>query len=224
MKVTLLAAHVDDIELGLGAVLHDLRYTDVSITAFVATHPRGGEPAKAIHQANLKSLGVKLHPQSFYHHLRQIDGAALFTDVWSICIAEEPDLVFTIERDSHADHQALFDATVRAIEGNDRSVLTYRPHDRGVDLNPQPIFFSVTADAVRRKAGMVSQYRSLGEDYERPYLQPNVVKARAVVAGARHGVGYAEEFGVLQLSLKGFANSVQRLQSQTSGLPGDTRR
>jgi LmbE family N-acetylglucosaminyl deacetylase len=183
MKVLLLGAHCDDIELGLGATLNKNRNWDTTaVVAAANNHEEFSRNAlsslgvKNQHYGDFKIENFLLCRQAIYEYLEP------FSET-------DPDVIFVTAPDHHEDHIILYEKTIRLFHNS--SILTYRPSIRN-----NPNFFTDTYEQVSKedleaKMAAISVYPFAPS---KAYMQESTIFSHASLAGVYIQQEFAEAF------------------------------
>lgn len=202
-RVLILAPHTDDGEFGAGGTIARLVAEGAAVmyVAFSACEesvPAGfdkdilkSEVLKAtqvlgISKASVQVLGYKVRR---FNELRQ----DILEEMIRIKRAFDPDLVFQPSmNDVHQDHKVIAEESRRAFKAS--TVLAYELpwNNYGTDSN---CFVAIDESFLSAKIKALSAYRSQAE---KPYSNPETIKAWATFRGLQSNSLYAEAFEVIR--------------------------
>lgn len=189
-RVLFLGCHCDDIELGCGATIWKHRKDWQTFGAvFSHVNPQGLDLAGSTKLA-LPTCSPRCYefPVRRFHEFRQ--------QIWETCETLSnminPDIVFVHgPNDSHQDHQVLYDEAMRKTFKC--SIICYYP---GPHTSIPNYYEAVDQEAVDNKLEMLAQYTMY---QDKPYFDPEYVKASLRVHGIQTGTQYAEAFSIERL-------------------------
>lgn len=206
MKVLFLSPHTDDVELGAGGTLAQLREQGHEVFWLVFSTAETSLPPdvprdtlKREFLAVADSMG--LDPS----HYRIFDFSVRYLSEHRQQILEEmvkakrefqPDLVIGPSlNDHHQDHQVVANEMVRAFK-NSSSIICYELPWNHTEFNTQ-LFIKLKKDQIDRKVDLLSCYRSqvgLG----RHYFSRDFIQGWARMRGVQVDAEYAEAFEVIR--------------------------
>jgi N-acetylglucosamine malate deacetylase 1 len=198
-KVLFVGSHPDDIELGCGALISNIRdkcdvlcvtlsdnQKNPKLSGLVEEHYRSmqalGMPRE---QVILKDFETRKFPQA-----RQ----EILEFLFQLHREHRPDMVFTHTRqDIHQDHTTATEETLRAFRGTTvlgfdclRSSYGFFPH----------FLAEVTEKDVACKLDALAQYTTYADKY---YFDPEILRSTLVRHGALAEKRYAEGFDILRI-------------------------
>ncbi len=192
-RILAIGAHPDDLELACGATLAKLADAGHRIQAVVLTSgERGGNgdtrPLEA--QRGAQVLGCSAVFVYNFADTRLREQANEILNVIETRIhAFNPDIIFTHStNDQHQDHQAVYEATLRAAR-NHSTILCYESPSVTRDFNPT--FFVDIGDYVDVKIESVRQHR---DQRRKPYMSAERLRGMALFRGGQAKTRYAEGF------------------------------
>jgi LmbE family N-acetylglucosaminyl deacetylase len=198
-RVLFLGAHPDDIELGCGALLHNIvSKTDVLCVTLSDNQKNPDlQNVKNEHLESMKVLGVpadkiifgpfatRVFPdsrQEILEYFRQLRGDF------------KPDLIFTHSRqDVHQDHNTMTDEALRAFRGI--TVLGFDVVRSSHGFFPH-FLVGVTEEDVNKKIEALSKYETYRDRY---YFNSELTRAIMVRHGALAERPFAEGFDILRI-------------------------
>ncbi len=202
-RILVLAPHTDDGELGCGGAIAKYIAAGKSVTyvAFstcsqslpanvpadtLATECKAATGALGIQQVKLFNFEVRrllFHRQEILEELIRLNESL------------QPETVFIpAKADVHQDHQVIYAEGLRAFKN--RNVLGYELPWNNFDFAPT-YFEKLVEGEVVAKQKALRQYQSQAH---RRYMQPDFMKALAVVRGVQCGADFAEAFEVYRMS------------------------
>lgn len=192
-RILAIGAHPDDIELACGATLAKMRDAGHQIHAVVLTGgERGGDgrvrPLEA--QRGASFLGCSAVEVYGFADTRLGEQANEILNVIEAQVrAFNPDIIFTHSaNDQHQDHQAVYEATLRAAR-NHSTILCYE--SPSVTRAFSPTFFVDIGDYVEIK---IQSVREHGDQLRKPYMSAERLRGIASFRGGQAKTRYAEGF------------------------------
>jgi LmbE family N-acetylglucosaminyl deacetylase len=194
-----IGAHPDDIELAAGAALaklHDAGYLIYGLV--MAQGEKGGDPHIRPGEAKNGALFLGLDQLQVHNftdtHLS--DDHLAMTQVIEDVIAEvKPNLIFThSQHDLHQDHQAVYEATLRAARDVRTTILCYESPSVTQDF--QPTYFIDVCGYVDIKLQAIQLHWN---QHNKPYMRPDLVRGKLAYRGGQAKVEYAEGFEVSRM-------------------------
>jgi LmbE family N-acetylglucosaminyl deacetylase len=198
-KALAFGAHPDDVEVGAGGLVAKLVASGASVTLQVASIPnryaiRKAEATRAAHQ-----LGVTLvlPPEDHETRVEELPTHALVARFDRELESANPDLVIVHGvHDAHHDHLLVHRAVLAALRGSRCDIVAYATRlPAGVGHPPPTCVVDITS-SIDRKLAAIAEHAS--------QFPPGFVDARRAIAstlGHAHGVGHAEVFEVLRITL-----------------------
>ena len=192
-KVLFLGAHADDIELGCGATIHKHR-ADWQMRAWVFSdcNPQGyplvAAAERALGRLGIRRVGFSGLPTRYFAEHRQL--------IWESC-AElardfDPDCVFVnSDGDAHQDHRSLCEEALRKTFRC--SIVSYDPVASAHCCNTHETVAEADVAAKLEALAHYAIYR------DKPYFDPEYVRARLRVSGQAADTRYAEAFCIKRL-------------------------
>lgn len=192
-RILAIGAHPDDLELACGATLAKLADAGHQIQAVVLTGgERGGNAAVRPLEARrgAQFLGCNAVFVYDFADTRLREQANEILSAIEMRIREfNPDIIFTHSaNDQHQDHQAVYEATLRAAR-NHGTILCYESPSVTSDFNPT--FFVDIGDYVDVKIESVRQHR---DQRLKPYVSAERLRGMALFRGGQAKTRYAEGF------------------------------
>jgi LmbE family N-acetylglucosaminyl deacetylase len=204
-RVLAIGAHTDDVELGCGGLLSRLKRMGASVHVIAFSRAEDSLPEGAPvdllereYRASMDVLGAdSVHmgniPVRNFDQYRQ----EVLDRFIELRKRVSPDLVLTFNRvDTHQDHEVIHAESVRAFRGI--SVLGYElPWNQA--SAPHDLFVEITEDDLAAKLRMLACYRSQVQ-MSRRYMDPEVIRALALVRGMQARMPLAEMFEVISMN------------------------
>ena len=198
MKIIILGAHPDDIEISAGGTIakylqkkHEVLLVVVTIPYNKEIRRKEAENGAEILGTNIKILDLDPNEIIFSRKLVKIFDE-LFDDF-------SPDIVFTHwNNDSHQDHVAISYATIAATRQNRCSVYMYEQTIPGgiVPYGFRSQFFVDISNVIDLKIKSTLAHKSEIEGNTQEWIDG--IKGRAHFRGFQIGVKYAEAFEVVK--------------------------
>lgn len=192
-RVLAIGAHPDDIELACGATLAKLRDAGHTIEALVLTGgERGGDVEVRPHEARRGARfigcdGVAVH--AFADTRLREQSNEILAVIEERVRTFDPDIIFTHSaNDQHQDHQAVYEATLRAAR-NHSTILCYESPSVTRDFSPT--FFVDIGDYVDVKIASVREHC---DQHRKPYMSAERLRGIASFRGGQAKTRYAEGF------------------------------
>ena len=198
-RVLFIGAHPDDIELGAGALLHNIRDKSEIMCATLSDNQKNPMLQNVVneHRASMAVLGVsgdhdliETFETRKFPHLRQ----EVLEYLLRLRSEFMPDIIFChSQNDIHQDHNVVTQEALRAFRGLTllgfdvvRSSYNFFPH----------FFVDVTEEDVDKKIEALSQYKTYHDKY---YFDADLLRATMIRHGALAERGYAEGFDILRV-------------------------
>jgi LmbE family N-acetylglucosaminyl deacetylase len=198
-RVLFIGAHPDDIELGAGALIHQIVPNCEVLCLTLSDNQKNPMLGKVVAelQASMNILGVpsdKVIVEKFttreFPDMRQ----EILEYLLKIRREFKPEIVFVHSRaDIHQDHNVTTEEALRAYRGT--SVLGFDVVRSSYGFFPH-FLVKVNAEDVEKKIEALSQYKTYTDKY---YFDPALLKATMVRHGALAESTYAEGFDILRI-------------------------
>ena len=198
-RVLFLGAHPDDIELGCGALLHNIaRQTDVMCVTL--SDNQANPDLKNVRDEHYKSMAVLGVPKEkivlglfttrVFPNARQ----EILEYFLKIRKDFQPDLIFTHSRqDVHQDHNTMTDEALRAFRGI--TVLGFDVVRSSYGFFPH-FLVEVTEENVNKKIEALAEYETYRDRY---YFNSELTRSIMVRHGALAERAFAEGFDILRI-------------------------
>ncbi len=203
LRVLVVGAHADDIEIGCAGTL--LRWTAEGVIGEVRWVVLSGddlrdEEAAAGARAVLGDLPCRLGLHRFRDGFFPFEGAALKEAFEGIKSSFEPDVILTHRRqDLHQDHALVGELTSQTFR--DHLILEYEIPKWDADLTPPNLYVELAAATAQRKADLIREtFRSQAD---RHWFNAETFLGLAHLRGieCRAPEGYAEAFHARKVAL-----------------------
>jgi LmbE family N-acetylglucosaminyl deacetylase len=198
-RVLFLGAHPDDIELGCGALIHQIAPLTNILCVTLSDNQKNPQLTNLVeeHYHSMDVLGVRreniiLGPFTtrIFHDARQ----EILEYFLKLRRDFQPDLIFVHSKaDIHQDHNTMTDEALRAFRGITllgfdvvRSSYGFFPH----------FLVEVSEENVSKKIEALSQYETYGDKY---YFNTELTRSIMVRHGALAEVPFAEGFDILRV-------------------------
>lgn len=202
-KVLFIGAHPDDIELGCGALIHNIlrrSYINCEIRCVTLSDNQKNPSLKNLieeHYLSMAVLGVpkeKVVLESFetrrFPQLRQ----EILEYLYRLNRDYQPDLVFThTQHDIHQDHVQTTEEVLRSFRGT--TVLGYDVLRSSYGFFPNFLAEVEEAD-VQAKIAAMAAYKTYEDRY---YFDPAILRATLIRNGALAERQFAEGFDILRV-------------------------
>ena len=198
-RILFLGAHPDDIEIGCGALLHNIvRQTDVLCVTLSDNQKNPDlKNVKDEQYASMQVLGIPREKIIFgpfttrvFPHARQ----EILEYFLKLRKEFEPDLVFVhSKQDVHQDHLTMTEEALRAYRGI--TVLGFDVVRSSYGFFPH-FLVEVTEDDVEKKIEALAQYETYRDRY---YFNSELTRSIMVRHGALAELAYAEGFDILRI-------------------------
>ena len=198
-RVLFLGAHPDDIELGCGALLHNIvNKTDVLCVTLSDNQKNPDlQKVKNEHVGSMKVLGVpeeKIVFGNFTTRIFQQSRQEILEYFLKLRKDFKPDLIFThSKQDVHQDHNTMTDEALRAFRGI--TLLGFDVVRSSYGFFPN-FLVQVTEENVNKKIEALSKYETYRDRY---YFNAELTRSIMVRHGALAEVPFAEGFDILRI-------------------------
>jgi len=198
-QVLFIGAHPDDIELGAGALIHNI-LPHCEVTCVTLSNNQKNPALKNVlseHYKSMKVLGVprenviieKFETRYMPEHRQEILEYLL-----KLRNEIQPDIIFThSEEDIHQDHNAITREALRAYRGI--TVLGFDVVRSSHGFFPN-YFVEVSKEDVEKKIEALAQYKTYQSKY---YFNAELLRATMIRHGALAEKPFAEGFDILRI-------------------------
>jgi LmbE family N-acetylglucosaminyl deacetylase len=198
-RVLFLGAHPDDIELGCGALLHNIVNKTEVLCVTLSDNQKNPElkNVKSEHCASMSVLGVPKKKIVFGPFTTRVfpDSRQEILEYFLTLRQDfRPDLIFThSKQDVHQDHNTMTDEALRAFRGI--TVLGFDVVRSSHGFFPH-FLVEVTEEDVNKKIEALSKYVTYQDRY---YFSPELTRSIMVRHGALAERPFAEGFDILRI-------------------------
>ena len=198
-RVLFLGAHPDDIEIGCGALIHNIvQKTDILCVTLSDNQKNPDlKRVRDEHFASMKALGVSGEKIIFGPFVTRVfpDSRQDILEYFLKLRADfKPDLIFThSKQDVHQDHNTMTDEALRAFRGI--TVLGFDVVRSSYGFFPH-FLVEVTEEDVNKKIEALSKYDTYRDRY---YFNSELTRSIMVRHGALAECPFAEGFDILRI-------------------------
>jgi LmbE family N-acetylglucosaminyl deacetylase len=198
-RILAIGAHPDDIEIAAGAALAKMRDAGYYIAGLVMTQgEKGGRadtrPREAKRSAEFLGLD-EVQFMDFADTRLSADMVQITNTIEDVIARLQPDIIFTHSmHDIHQDHQAVYEATLRAARRSRTTILCYESPSVTQDFHPT--YFIDVDKYVDVKLQAIRQH---WDQRKKPYMKPDLIRGKLAFRGAQAKVDYAEGFEVARM-------------------------
>ena len=198
-RVLFLGAHPDDIEIGCGALIHNIvQKTDILCVTLSDNQKNPDlKRVRDEHFASMKALGVSGEKIIFGPFVTRVfpDSRQDILEYFLKLRADfKPDLIFThSKQDVHQDHNTMTDEALRAFRGI--TVLGFDVVRSSYGFFPH-FLVEVTEEDVNKKIEALSKYDTYRDRY---YFNSELTRSIMVRHGALAERPFAEGFDILRI-------------------------
>ena len=198
-RVLFLGAHPDDIELGCGALIHNISKKTEILCVTLSDNQKNPDlkNVKDEHIQSMKILGVpeeKVLFGPFTTRIFQDSRQEILEYFLKLRRDFKPDLIFVhSKQDVHQDHNTMTDEALRAFRGI--TVLGFDVVRSSYGFFPH-FLVEVTEEDVNKKIEALAQYKTYQDRY---YFNSELTRSIMVRHGALAEVPFAEGFDILRI-------------------------
>jgi len=198
-RILFLGAHPDDIELGCGALIHQIVKKTEILCVTLSDNQKNPDlkNVKNEHLKSMKALGVPDDKVVFGPFTTRVFPDArqeILEYFLGLRRAFQPDLIFVhSKQDVHQDHLTMTDEALRAFRGI--TVLGFDVVRSSYGFFPH-FLVEVSEEDVQKKIEALSQYETYRDKY---YFNSELTRSIMVRHGALAEVPFAEGFDILRI-------------------------
>ena len=199
-RVLFLGAHPDDIELGCGALLHNIAARTEVLCVTLSDNQKNPDLKHIVeeHYAAMKVLGVKRDAillGAFTTRVFQDQRQEILEYFLKLRKDFKPDLIFVhSKQDIHQDHNVMTDEALRAYRGI--TVLGFDVIRSSYGFFPHFLAEVDEAD-VAAKVEALAAYQTYSDRY---YFRPDLIRSIMIRHGALAECPFAEGFDILRIA------------------------
>lgn len=198
-KVLFIGAHPDDIELGAGALIHNI-HAICEVTCVTLSDNQKNPLLKNLvneHYKSMETLGVPRESvilEQFDTRLMPEHRQEILEYFLKLRRELQPDIIFThTEKDIHQDHNAMTREALRAYRGITMLGFDVVRSSHGFFPN---FFVEVTKEDVDAKINALMQYKTYQDKY---YFEADLLRATMIRHGALAEKPFAEGFDIMRV-------------------------
>jgi LmbE family N-acetylglucosaminyl deacetylase len=198
-RVLFLGAHPDDIELGCGALLHQIVNKTEVLCVTLSDNQKNPDlqNVKDEHLKSMSVLGVSAEKVVFGPFTTRVfpDSRQEILEYFLKLRRDfQPDLIFVhSQHDIHQDHNTMTDEALRAFRGI--TVLGFDVVRSSYGFFPH-FLVEVSEESVNKKIEALSQYETYRDKY---YFNSELTRSIMVRHGALAEIPFAEGFDILRI-------------------------
>ena len=187
--IAIIAAHTDDIELGMGATLNQLRDEAIYIHVFSVGTAEQDEFYKSMEVYGFDTPDLDAYPTRNFHSPEWTQRIRDF-----VFSGYHYDVLFTHSKYSqHLDHRIVGEAVDDIIK--EKTIITWEEVHSGKNI-PVNMWNEVSSDDMAVKSRAIDCYKSQAK---RPYFEGDHIMTMARFRGNQILKDYAEAFNVVRL-------------------------
>ncbi len=198
-KVLFLGAHPDDIELGCGALIHQIAKKTQILCVTLSDNQKNPD-LKNVRDEHLRSMNILGVPEEkimfgpFSTRVFPNSRQDILENFLKLRKDFKPDLIFThSKQDVHQDHNTMTDEALRAFRGI--TVLGFDVVRSSYGFFPH-FLVEVTEEDVIKKVEALAEYKTYRDRY---YFNSELTRSIMVRHGALAEVPFAEGFDILRI-------------------------
>lgn len=198
-RLLFLGAHPDDIELGCGALIHNVGSKSEILCVTLSDNQKNPLLKNVVdeHYRSMAELGVPREnvvlrdfTTRLFHDSRQ----EILEYFLKLRKDFKPDIIFVHSRqDIHQDHNTMTDEALRAFRGI--TVLGFDVVRSSYNFFPH-FLVEVSEEDANAKVRALAQYETYADKY---YFQPELLKATMIRHGTLAELPFAEGFDILRI-------------------------
>ena len=194
-KILIIGAHPDDIELGMGATLNQIKKEDVKIIVFSDTVHRNGKAILDELNESMRIYGLSFTLIKDVYNMHFQDNRGRINQILFDTKKEfKPDIIFSPNRTSYnPDHKVLGESCLAVFQ--EQTILFYEVI-RGDYEHKSNMYNTVSMDDMLVKQQALMQYKTQQKE---AYISSNIIQSKAIFRGNQCGTDYAESFEVVRI-------------------------
>lgn len=198
-RILIIGAHPDDIELAAGASMAKMHDAGYQITGMVmTTGEKGGNPEKRPNEAREGAHFLGLDTVQIFNftdtHLTN-DTVNMTVEIEKMIASLQPHIIFTHSiHDLHQDHQAVYEASMRAVRNYRTTVLSYESPSVTQDFRPN--YYIDVGNYVDVKIEAIRQH---WDQRNKPYMKADLIRGKLAFRGSQAKIDFAEGFEVCRM-------------------------
>lgn len=198
-RLCFIGAHPDDIELGCGAFISNIRGQADILCVTLSDNQKNPDLQHLVeeHYRSMSVLGVpreQVRLEPFVTRRFPQDRQEILEYLYQLNKTYKPDMVFTHTRsDIHQDHEQTTEEVLRAFRGT--TVLGFDVTRSSYGFFPH-FLVEVTAADVEKKIQALEQYTTYHDRY---YFSADLIRATLIRHGALAEKPFAEGFDILRI-------------------------
>lgn len=188
-SIVIFGAHPDDIELGMGGTLNQIKHLNPKVVVFSDTVQYNGDAIREEFYNSMKSMGIEATL-----HTYEVDNLDMVEIRRLMLVYREADVFFSPSRNStHQDHRDIGQAVNDIML--EKTVFYFEEIRSGQNQNIN-CWNPISSDDLIEKYRLLDFYKTQDK---RHYLTPESVAAMAQFRGGQIKSNYAEAFEVNRL-------------------------
>jgi len=197
--VLAIGAHPDDIEIAAGAALAKMRDAGYHISGLVLTQGEEGghadvRPGETRRGAEFLGLD-EVEVLDFCDTRLSEQMVDMTKAIETLIVRVIPDIIFThSSHDLHQDHQAVYEATLRAARSARTTILCYESPSVTQDFHP-----TYFIDVDKYVDVKIAAIREHWDQRNKSYMKPELVRGKLAFRGGQAKVNYAEGFEIARM-------------------------
>jgi len=198
-RVLFLGAHPDDIELGAGALIHNIRGQSEIMCATLSDNQKNPQLKDVVkeHRASMTVLGVPENCdliETFETRKFPVMRQEVLEYLLKLRREFKPEIIFChSQNDIHQDHNVVTQEALRAYRG--LTVLGFDVVRSSYNFFPH-FLVEVSAEDVEAKIEALAQYKTYHDKY---YFDPTLLRATMIRHGTLAEREFAEGFDILRI-------------------------
>jgi len=194
-RILIIGAHPDDIELGMGATLNQIKKENIKIIVFSDTVHRNGEAILDELNESMRIYGLSFTLiKDIINMYFEADRGRINQILYDTKQEFKPDIIFSPNRKSYnPDHKVLGESCIAVFQ--EQTILFYEVIRGDYEHLPN-LYNKVSEDDVIVKQQALMQYRT---QTKRAYMTANIIQSQMVFRGSQCLSDYAEAFEVVRI-------------------------